>query len=125
MANQNHLRLLSSWDIVEIAARHGESSRLKSRKENPASAEGNQPEMAAATAPESSRLSSATFARTPIVPTIDSFAENPERLAAVACHPPISPPKPSGRNIQRILFPTTASSESLGFTSPKCPLAMQ
>ena len=23
MAEQNHLRLLSSWDIVEIAARHG------------------------------------------------------------------------------------------------------
>lgn len=68
MANQNHFLSLSSEAIVPIAARQGESSRLKSRNENAAIVLGNQPAIAAATTTVSSSL--AAFASTPIVETV-------------------------------------------------------
>ena len=103
--------------MVAIAARHGESKRLKSRKLNPAAADGNHVATPCATTAGSS-VSPATFARTPIVVTIASFAENPEREAATGCHLP----NPSGVKITAITLPMDArilSAESS--TAPKLP----
>ena len=118
MANQNHFRSFISAAMVPIAARHGESSRLKSRKEKAAAALGNQEAMAWPTTAVSSEASEATCARTPIVETMDSFAVKPEIDAATGCHSP----KPSGRKMTAIAPPTAARTEEFGLsTSPKCP----
>ena len=99
-------------------ARQGESNRLNNRNENAATALGNHDWIACATVTVSSDLLSATFASTPIVETIASFAVNPEREAATGCHSP----NPSGAKIGAINPPITASKLSaLSSTSPNPP----
>ena len=76
---------------------------MKSRNVNAAIVEGNQDATPCATLTASS-VSPATFARTPIVETIASFAVNPEIEAATGCHSP----NPSGANRGAITPPITA-----------------
>ena len=118
IANQNHFLDCISCAIVEIAARHGESSRLNSRKENAATADGNHALIAAPTIMVSSASSPATFARTPIVLTMDSFAENPEMDAATGCHLP----NPRGAKIGARIPPRIAMILSLLSSTNPIPL---
>ncbi len=97
--------LFISFAIVAIAARQGESRRLNIRKEKAAIPVGNQLATPAATFTASS-VSPDTFARTPIVDTIASFAEKPEIEAATGCHSP----NPSGAKIGAIAPPIAAIS---------------
>ena len=106
MANQNHFLDCICCAIVAIAARQGESSRLNSR--NVECCDGCR-EPRCDTPVQRFTASSAsllhTFARTPIVETIASFAVKPEREAATGCHSP----KPSGANRGAIAPPMIAS----------------
>ena len=120
IANQNHFLDCICWAIVEIAARHGEFNRLNTRKEKAAAIVGNQSLIAAATTSVSSERSSLTFARTPIVETIPSFAENPEIAAATHCHLP----HPRGVKIHARALPRIAIKQfSVSSTIPKEPFS--
>ena len=103
IANQNHFLDCICCAIVAIAARQGESSRLNRRNVNAAIVDGNQEATPCATVTASS-VSPDTFARTPIVETIASFAVNPEIDAATGCHSP----NPSGANSGAITPPIAA-----------------
>ena len=120
IANQNHFLDCICWAIVEIAARHGEFNRLNTRKEKAAAIVGNQSLIAAATTSVSSERSSLTLARTPIVETIPSFAENPEIAAATHCHLP----HPRGVKIHARALPRIAMRQfSVSSTIPKEPFS--
>ena len=91
---------------------------MNSKNENAAAAVGNHVLTACATVTASSDASPDTFARTPIVVTIDSFAENPDKEAATA----FQLPNPSGLKIGAIAPPITANKLFAGSsTAPKEP----
>ena len=120
MANQNHLRSCISLAMVAMAARQGLFSRLKTRKEKPAAAQGNQVPTAAATAPVSSTRSSDTLASTPMVETMASLAVKPEMEEATGCHWP----KPRGAKSTAMALPITARREAeVSSTRPKAPFS--
>ena len=81
---------------------------MNSRNVKAAMVVGNHVWIAAATTSVSSDRSSDTFARTPMVETIASFAVKPVMEAATGCHSP----KPSGRNRIAIAPPSIARIES-------------
>ena len=86
---------------------------------NAATALGNQVLTASATVTASSDASPVTFASTPIVDTIDSFAENPDKEAATA----FQLSNPSGAKIGAIAPPITANKLFPGSsTAPNEPL---
>ena len=117
IANQNHFLDCICCAIVAIAARQGESRRLNIRNVNAAIELGNQDATPAATLTASS-VSPDTFASTPIVETIASFAVNPEIEAATGCHSP----NPSGAKSGAITPPIIAIRLSaLSSTIPKLP----
>ena len=87
---------------------------MNRRNVNAAIVDGNQEATPCATVTASS-VSPDTFARTPIVETIASFAVNPEIDAATGCHSP----NPSGANSGAITPPIAAIKLSaLSSTSP-------
>ena len=119
IANQNHFLDCICCAMVAIAARQGESSRLKIRKLSAAREVGNHVCTACATVTASS-VSPVTFARTPMVETIASFAVKPDREAATGCHSP----KPRGANRGAMKPPITASKLfPLSSTRPKPPFS--
>ena len=121
IANQNHFLDCICWAMVAIAARHGESSILNSKKENAAAVLGNQVLTPAATAIVSSTSSSSTLAKTPMVVTIASLAEKPEMEAATGCQLP----KPRGAKIGAIRPPTIAIKLlAVSSTTPKEPFSI-
>ena len=89
--------------MVEIAAKQGESSKLKTKKEKAATALGN----IAKTAfhkPGSSSVASARPTKIAMVLTIASLATKPEKAAATACQLL----KPRGAKIGAKVLPITA-----------------
>ena len=92
---------------------------MKIRKLSAAREVGNHVCTACATVTASS-VSPVTFARTPMVETIASFAVKPDREAATGCHSP----KPRGANRGAMKPPITASKLfPLSSTRPKPPFS--
>ena len=107
--------------MVLIAARHGESSKLKVKKVKPARAlPWKKSVITYCHRAASVSVASAILARTPIVLTMPSFATKPEREDATACQLP----KPSGAKIGARKVPMIARKEaSISSTMPKAPFS--